>query len=176
MAALDIDTRQVNTVRRIDQQVPQATDFVGDDGVTKAIGGALKLFGDPCVYRGIIAVVRVNRVLAQQMRQELAIGDVDHLTGGDGFGHLVQLVAAPVRMFLVQLIPDNCARAQTAAAATACISADIAASRVMAYPRSVDFRGFSLMIVQNQGVVVGATVDQKMRPTTGPSISPRRTS
>ena len=58
------------------------------------------------------------------------------------------------------------------AAATACISADMAASRVMAYPRSVAFMGFSLMIVQNQGVVVGATVDLKMRPTTGPSVIP----
>ena len=49
------------------------------------------------------------------------------------------------------------------AAATACINADIAASRVMAYPRSVDLMGLSLMIVQNQGVVVGATVDRKLR-------------
>ena len=72
--------------------------------MTKTIGGTFKLFGDPCVYRRIIAVVRVDGVLAQQMRQELAIGDVDHLSRGDGFGHLVQLVAAPVRMFLMQLI------------------------------------------------------------------------
>jgi hypothetical protein len=51
-----------------------------------------------------------------------------------------------------------------------------AASRGMTYPRSVGFRGFSLMIVQNQGVVVGATAERKMRPTTGPSTSPRRAS
>jgi hypothetical protein len=32
------------------------------------------------------------------------------------------------------------------------------------------------MIVQNQGVVVGATVDLKMRPTTGPLVCTRLTS
>src|SRR5262245_23492116 len=122
MTALDIDSRKVDAVWRVDKQVPQAvdkvgierirqvarqmpkqairagggkrrrilkkrlrqcllrregtciadgTDFVRDDGVTKAIGGALKLFADPRVHRRVIAVIWGNRVLAQQMRQEL---------------------------------------------------------------------------------------------------------
>ena len=29
MAALDIDRRQIDTVRRIDQEVPQAIDYAG---------------------------------------------------------------------------------------------------------------------------------------------------
>ncbi len=49
-------------------------------------------------------MVGLDGVLAQQMRQILVIGDVDHLGGGDGFGGLVQLVAAPVRMLLVQFV------------------------------------------------------------------------
>ena len=91
-------------LRREGAQIADGADFVGDDGVTEAIGGAGKLLGDPRVHRRIIAVVRLDRVLAQQMRQELAVGDVDHLGRGDGLGRLVQPVAAPVRMFLMQSI------------------------------------------------------------------------
>ena len=91
-------------LRREGTEIADCADFIGDDGMTKAEGRARKLFGDPRVYRRIIAVVRFDGVLAQQMRQELAVGDVDHLGRGDGFGRLVQPVAAPVRMFLVQAI------------------------------------------------------------------------
>ncbi|MET4844762.1 hypothetical protein ABIF62_005257 [Bradyrhizobium japonicum] len=76
-------------LRREGTQIAGRTDLVGDDGVTEAKGRTGKLFGDPRVRRAVIALVWLDGVLAQQMRQELVVGDVDHLGRGDGLGRLV---------------------------------------------------------------------------------------
>ena len=52
----------------------------------------------------IVAAVMRERVGAEQVRQKFRVGDVGDLGGHDGAGLIVELVAAPVRMLIVQLV------------------------------------------------------------------------
>ena len=72
--------------------------------MAEAEGGAGEFLGEAGIHVGVVAVVGRDGALAQQMRQELAVGNVLDLGGHDGAGLLVEVVAAPVRVRLGQQV------------------------------------------------------------------------
>ena len=69
----------------------------------EAEGGAGELDRDRRVDLRLEACVRVNAI-ADELRQELGVGDVCEFRGDDGARFLVELVSAPVRMRVMQAV------------------------------------------------------------------------
>ena len=107
----------IEVVRRHEEGIPQR-DFGGagdiavvvnalgvprDDRVPEAEGGAGELDRDRRVDLRFVACVRVNAI-ADELRQELGVGDVCEFRRDDGARFLVKLVSAPVRMRVMQAV------------------------------------------------------------------------
>jgi len=72
--------------------------------MAEAVGCAGEFLGDTRVHRRIVAVIGRNCVRAEQVRQEFRIGNVLDFRRDNCPGLLVEMVAAPGRMLLVQLV------------------------------------------------------------------------
>ena len=77
---------------------------IAHDGVPEPIGGTGEFLSNARVRGRIKALIGGEEVLAQQLGQELVVGDMRDLRADNGASFLIEVVTGPVRMLQSQLI------------------------------------------------------------------------